>query len=185
MHYSEFDLPTELILISLVVVVWAALLMRAVIFFRLQSAGVRPLYPDSWNVAQCRALERFRLLIGLALVPLWAVYLFVVPSMPTNWPFGYLEGITLISMLSVSYAWALLLAARNWKGFDAFPRSFLLIIGFLVLWWGTAFSAIGWMLAEASAPPPFRVFPAGVYAEREMPRLILTAGYFSYKTDRS
>ena len=162
MHYRDIDFLTQVILIGVVVVVWAALLIRAAIFFRLESAGVPPLYPDSWNVAQCRALERFRLLIGLALVPLWAVYLFVVPSMPTNWPFGFLEAISLISMLSVSYAWSLLLAARNWKGLEAFPRSFLLIIAFLVLWWGTAFSAIGWLLAEASAPQPFRVF--GVYA---------------------
>ena len=94
--------------------------------------------------------------------------------MPTNWPFGYLAAVTLISMLSVSYAWAVLLAARNWKGLDAFPRSFLLIITFLLLWWGTAFSAIGWMLAEASAPQPFRIF-TGVYAEREMPRLVQAA----------
>ena len=172
MHYRDIDFLTQVILIGVVVVVWAALLIRAAIFFRLESAGVPPVYPDSWNVAQCRALERFRLLIGLALVPLWAVYLVVVPSMPTNWPFGFLEAISLISMLSVSYAWSLLLAARNWKGLEAFPRSFLLIIAFLVLWWGTAFSAIGWLLAEASAPQPFRVF--GVYAEREMPRPIQT-----------
>ena len=73
MHYSELTMPTQLSLISLVFAVWAGFLMRAVIFFRLESAGIRPLYPDSWKVAQCRALERFRLLIGLALVPLWAV----------------------------------------------------------------------------------------------------------------
>ena len=162
MHYRDLDFLTQLVLIGVVVVIWAALLIRSAIFFRLERAGIPALYPDSWNVAQCRALERFRLLIGLALVPLWAVYLVVVPSMPTNWPFGFLEAISLISMLSVSYAWSLLLAARNWKGLEAFPRSFLLIIAFLVLWWGTAFSAIGWLLAEASAPQPFRVF--GVYA---------------------
>src|SRR5258706_12598175 len=56
--------------------------------------------------------------------------------------FGYCS-VSLISMLSVSYAWTLLLAARDWKAFNAFPRSFLLIVTFLVLWWGTAFSAIG------------------------------------------
>jgi hypothetical protein len=150
--------------------------MRAVVFFRHESAGIRPLYPDSWNEAQCRALERFRLLIGLAIIPLWAVYLFIVPSMPTNWPFGYLEVMSLICMLSVSYAWVVLLAERNWKRLDGFPRSFLRIITFLVLWWGTAFTAIGWMFAEASAPRPFHIF--GVYAEREMPRLIRTTGYF-------
>jgi hypothetical protein len=170
MHYSDLDLSTQLGLRMLVVVLSAGLLMRAVMFFRFESAGLRPLYPDSWNVAQCRTLERFRLLIGLGLVPLWAVYLFIVPSMPTKWSFGYLHVISLIAMLSVSYAWAVLLAARNWKRLDAFPRSFLLIITFLVLWWGTAFSAIGWMLAEASTPPKVHMF-SGVYAAREMPGL--------------
>ncbi len=174
MHYRNLDFLTQLILIGVVVVVWAALLIRAAIFFRLESAGIPPLYPDSWNAAQCRALERFRLVIGLALIPLWAVALFVVPSMPTNWPFGYLEATLLILMLSVSYAWSLLLAARDWKGLDAFPRSFFLLGVFLVLWWGIAFTAIGWMLAEASAPHRFRIF-SGVYAEREMPRPIQTA----------
>jgi hypothetical protein len=79
-------------------------------------------------------------------------------------------------MLSVSYAWAVLLAARDWKRLDALPQSFLVIIAFLVLWWGTAFSAIGWMLAEASTPPTVHMF-SGVYAEREMPRLIWTTEY--------
>src|SRR5260370_9562909 len=60
--------------------------------------------------------------------------------------------VSLISMLSVSYAWPLLLAARDWKAFDAFPRSFLLIVTFLVLWWGTAFSAIASLLARATRP---------------------------------
>jgi hypothetical protein len=173
MHLSDLDLPTQLGLISLVFVLWAGFLMRSVIYFRRESAGIRPLYPDSWNVAQCRTLERFRLLIGFALIPLWAVYLLIVPSMPSRWSLAYLEVIALISMLSVSYAWAVLLATRNWKGLDALPQSFLLIITFLVLWWGTAFSAIGWMLAEASTPRPIRTF-SGVYAEREMPLLIQT-----------
>ena len=169
MHLSDLDLPTQLGLISLVFVLWAGFLMRAVIYFRRESAGIRPLYPDSWSVAQWKG----RLLIGFALIPLWAVYLLIVPSMPSRWSLAYLEVISLISMLSVSYAWAVLLAARNWKGLDALPQSFLLIIAFLVLWWVTAFSAIGWMLAEASAPPPIRIF-SGVYAEREMPLLIQT-----------
>jgi hypothetical protein len=178
MGHTDLNFPTQLILIGVVLVVWAAFLMKSVIFFRLESAGIRPSYPGSWNVGQCRTLERFRLLIGLALVPLWAIYLFVVPSMPTNWPFGFLEAISLISMLSVSYAWALLLAARDWKRLDAFPRSFLMIIAFLVIWWGFAFTAIAWMFAEASAPQPFLLYSTSAYAEREMPRLIQTAGYF-------
>jgi hypothetical protein len=177
MHYSDLDLSTQLGLLILVVVLSAGFLMRALVFFRLESAGLPPLYPDSWNVAQCRALERFRLLIGLGLIPLWGVYLFIAPSMPANWSFGYLgQLISLIAMLSASYAWIVLLAARNWKRLDALPQSFLLIIAFLVLWWGAAFSAIGWMLAEASTPPKVHMF-SGVYAAREMPRFVWTAGY--------
>jgi hypothetical protein len=169
MHYSDLDLSAQLGLLMLVVVLSAGFLMRTLVFFRLEIAGLRPLYPDSWNVAQCRALERFRLLIGLGLIPLWGVYLFIAPSMPANWSFGYLgQVISLIAMLSASYAWIVLLSARNWKRLDVFPRSFLVIIAFLVLWWGTAFSAIGWMLAEASTPPPIRIF-SGHYAQRDVP----------------
>jgi hypothetical protein len=177
MQNPDLDLSTQLGLIGLIVALSAALLIRAVVFSRLESAGIRPLYPDNWNVAQCRALERFRAVIGLALIPLWAVYFFIVPPMPTNWPFRYLEVISLISMLAVSYAWAVLLAARNWKRLGAFPQSFLLIITFLVLWWGTAFSAIGWMLAEASTPQPIHMYSNRVYAERAVPRLIRITGY--------
>ncbi|MGY4506358.1 hypothetical protein ACVWYH_010315 [Bradyrhizobium sp. GM24.11] len=168
MHYSDLDLSTQFSLISLIVVAWAGFLMRTVIFFRDERAGVRPLYPNSWNATQCRALERFRLLIGFGLITAWAAYLFVVPSMPPK--FEYLAVISLISMLSVNYAWAVLLAARNWSRLEAIPHSFLVLITFLVLWWGTAFSAVGWMLAEASAPPPFHAVPLGFYADREMPR---------------
>ena len=174
MHYSDLELSTQLGLVSLVVVLWVGLVMKAKAFSRRESAGIRPLYPESWNAAQCRTLERFRLLIGLALIPLWAVYLFIVPPTPANWSFAFLEVISLISMLSISYAWTVLLAVRSWKRLDALPQSFLLTIVFLVLWWGTAFSAIGWMLAEASTPRPVHVF-SGVYAEREMPRLIQTS----------
>ena len=175
MHYSDIlDVPNQLSLIILIVVLSAGFLMRAGVFFRLQSAGLRPLYPDSWNVTQCRTLERFRRLIGLSLIPLWAVYLFIILSKPTNWSYGYLQVISLISMLAISYAWAVLLALRNLKGLDALPQSFLLIIAFLVLWWGTAFSAIGWMLTEASTPPRIHVF-SGVYAEQEMPRPVQIA----------
>jgi hypothetical protein len=166
MRYADSDPSTQLILISLVIVVGSALLIRATIFFRFERAGIHPLYPASWNAAQCKALESFRLLLGLALIPLWAAYLFVAQSIRINWPLGYFDLISLISMLSVSYAWTILLATRNWKVLEALPHSFLVMVVFLVLWWGAAFSAIGWMFAQASAPPPFHGFPSGVYAER-------------------
>jgi hypothetical protein len=181
MEYGELNFLTEFILVGVVVVVATALLIRAAVFFRLERSGIVPSYPNSWNLTQCRALERIRLLIGLLLVPLWVVFLFVIPPMATNWSFGILEAISLISMLSVSYAWALLLAARDWKWLDAFPHSFLLTITFLAFWWGTAFTTIGVIFAEASAPRSFQVF--GVYAEREMPRLIRTTGLAAFFPD--
>ena len=177
MRYAELDPSTQSMLAGLVVVIWAAFLTRAVVFFRRERAGIRPLYPDSWKVAQCRALERFRLLIGLALIPSWAIYLSIALPIPLNPRFGNinLEVLLLISMLSVSYAWILLLAPRNWKRLDALPRSFMLMIAFLVLWWGTAFSALGWMFAAVSAPPSFHMFSYGAYAEQEMPLMLRKA----------
>jgi hypothetical protein len=168
MYYSDLDLTTQTSLIGLTVVVGAGFLIRAMVFFRHEIRGIRPLYPNSWNAAQCQALERFRLLVGLGLVTLWAAYLFVVPWMLPKWPLKYLEVISLIAMLSISYAWAVLLASRNWTRFDALPRSFLVIFAFLVLWWGTAFSAVGWMLTEASARPSIHLIPPGVYAAQGM-----------------
>jgi hypothetical protein len=172
MDYSDMNLSTQLGLISLIVVVGAGFLVRTVIFFRRENAGTRPQYPNGWNEKQCLALEQFRLLIGLGLVTLWAAYLFFVPWVSPESSLGYLEVMSLVSMLSASYAWAVLLDARNWTRFDVMPRSFLVITVFLVLWWGTAFSAIGWVLTEASAQQPFRAVPLGVYADKEVSCLI-------------
>src|SRR5437763_11642836 len=135
MDYSDSELQGQIVLASLVVLIGAAFLLRAVIFLRRESAGIRPLYPNSWEDDQRRTLEQIRLVIGLSLVPLWAAYLYLTPLTPRNWRF---EVIHLMIMLLVSYAWTLLLAARNLTQLDAFPRSFLLMIAFLVLWCGAA-----------------------------------------------
>ncbi|MBR0939100.1 hypothetical protein [Bradyrhizobium jicamae] len=166
MHYSEFNMPTQFGLIGLIVVVGAGLLTRTAFFFRHERTGVRPLYPSNWNATQCRTLERFRLLIGLGLATLWATYLFVVSSMPPNRQYEYLAAILLIMMLSVSYAWAVLLSARDWSRLNAIPHSFTLLIALLVVWWGTAFSAIGWTLTEASTAQELPGISDGVYADR-------------------
>jgi len=163
MNYLDLDLSIQLSLFGLTAVVWAGFLTRTVEFVRLERAGVHPRYPESWNSTQRLALERFRLLIGIGLIMLWAAYLFAAPS---RRPLEYLG---MISMLSVSYAWAVLLATRNWSKLEALPRSFLLVITFLALWWGTAFSAIGWMLTDATARPSIHLIPPGVYAVHEIP----------------
>jgi len=82
MHYSDLSLSTQLGLISLIGVLSAGFFAKALVFCRHESAGLRPLSPDSWNPAQCQTLERLRLLIGLGLIPLWAVYLLIDRSAP-------------------------------------------------------------------------------------------------------
>jgi hypothetical protein len=166
MDYSDSELQGQIVLVSLVVLTGAAFLHRAVIFLRHESAGLRPLYPDGWKDDQRRTFERIRLVIGLSLVPLWAACLSLTPLTPRNWRF---ELILLMLMLLVSYGWTLLLAPRNLKQLNAFPQSFLLMIAFLVLCFGIAFPAIGWMLTEASASPPsIHIIPPGVYAMRDI-----------------
>jgi hypothetical protein len=162
MRYEDL---TEIFLISVLAIVWMAFFTRAGVFFRREKAGAHPPYPDSWNAGQRIVLEKFRLWVGLGLVPLWAVFFYIRPILTTNSPFERLEMLSLLAMLSMSYAWVLLLAPRNLKWLDTFPRSFALMIAFLVLWWGTAFTAVGWMFVEAAASTPMRLIPyGGVFA---------------------
>jgi hypothetical protein len=164
MRHPDLSLSTQLVLIGALAVVLVGFLTRAAVFFRREKAGLRPLYPTAWSAAQCRALEYFRSLVGLALILLWGAFLFIAPSMPTNWPFGYLEMISLISLLLISNAWVLLIVPRNWKMLGAFSRSFWLTISFLMVWWVSMFAATGWMFVKASASPPAKVVPVGVFA---------------------
>jgi hypothetical protein len=159
---------TQLILIGLLAVVWAAFVTRVVIFFRREYAGVRLVYPSAWTALQCRALEYFRRVVGLALIPLWVIYLLIAPSVPAGW-LEYVEVISLISMLVISYAWVILLTPSDWRKLDAFPQSFWLTIAFLMIWWGMAFTAVGWMFAEASASPPLRTYSGVFAAQSDIP----------------
>jgi cytochrome bd-type quinol oxidase subunit 1 len=161
MDYFDSELQGQIVLAGLVVLTGAVFLLRAVIFLRRESVGDRPLYPDSWKEDQRRTFEQIRSVIGLSLVPLWGAYLSLTPLTPRSWRF---ELTLLMLMLLASYAWTLLLAPRNSKQLDAFPRSFFRMIAFAVLCCGTAFAAIGWMLTEVSARPSIHIIPPGVYA---------------------
>jgi hypothetical protein len=174
----------QYLLIGLLAVAFATLLTRAMIFYHREKARIRPIYPSGWSAVECRTLEHFRTLIGVALIPVWGAFLFnapsvatitspngiywhspllgftlfITPSVPPNWPFGYyLNVIFLILLLLISNAWALLLIPQNWEKFGAISRSFRITFTFLVVWWTVTFTAAGWMLAtvaKASAPPP-------------------------------
>jgi hypothetical protein len=163
MRYANLSPSTQLLLIGLIALLSASLFTRAVVFFFRENTGVRPIYPGTWSQAQCRALENIRLLIGLALISFWGLFFFLAPSLPTNWPFGYLHAIFFIILLLISNAWVLLLIPRDWKKFGAISRSFWITIAFLVIWWGAIFTATGWMFSKASAPPVLHAL-SGVYA---------------------
>ena len=171
MPYADHLSPSaQFLMIGLLVVAFGAFLARAILFARREYAGIRPVYPGAWSAAQCRSLEYFRLLVGLALIPLWGFFLFIAPSMTTNWPFAYTELISLVLLLLISNAWLLLLVPRNWEKFGAISRSFWITMTFLVVWWGVMFTATGWMFAKASESPPLRSL-SGVYAAQGWPSL--------------
>jgi len=173
MPHADLSLSTQFLLVGLLAVALAAFLTRAMVFFHREKAGVRPIFPSAWSVAQCRTLESFRLLVGFALISLWGSFLFIAPSVPTNWPFGYLDVIFIIWLLLISNAWVLLLVPRNWEKFGAISRSFWITITFLVVWWGVTLTVTGWMFAKASASPPMNGF-SGVYAAQGLPSLART-----------
>ena len=172
MRYADhLSSSTQLLLCGLVIVAFAAFLTRAVVFARREYKGIRRVYPSTWSTAQCQCLEYFRLLVGLALVPLWMYFYLFAPSMQANWPSKYLDVLFLIFLLLISNAWSLLLVPGNWQKFGAISRSFWITIAFLVIWWGVTFTATAWMFTKASAPPPpppLRSF-SGIYAAHALP----------------
>jgi hypothetical protein len=162
MRFADLSLSIQIASTAALAIVFAAFFTRAVVFFRRASGGQQPHYPNAWTAAQCKTLVYFRLLLGLALVPLWGLLCFTLPLAPTNWPF---ELLALISMLLMSHAWVVLLIPRGWKNHDAFAPSFWLTLAFLVAWWGTMFTATWWILAKASSPAPYHILPGHYYAD--------------------
>jgi len=158
----------QFILVGVLIVVWIALLIRTTAFIRFRIAGAILLYPESWKPSQCRTLEKVRLAIGVALLPLWTVYLQAATAMEIFAGAKNLEAIALIAMISLCYAWTLLLPPRDLRKLDLIPQSFLMVVLFLALWWGAAFSALGWMFTSTLArplPTPIGI-PGRAYAGR-------------------
>ena len=80
MCYADRSPFSQLVLMAVLTIALAAVLGRAILFIRREYAGVRQSCPHSWTRAQCRALECFRLLVGIALFPLRGAFLFLAPS---------------------------------------------------------------------------------------------------------
>ena len=162
--HVEISPLIQIILAGLLVGASASLLMRAVVFLSRERSGMRPVYPRTWSKAQCRFLESFRLLVGLALILFWGAFLSIIPTVQTKWSFGDELSVALvILLLLISNAWVLLLLPRNWEKFGALSRSFSIVITFLFVWWAVTFTATSWLFAAASASSRLHSV-SGVYA---------------------
>jgi hypothetical protein len=155
------------LLIGLLAIFCLALLTRALISFYRKMTGVRSIYPVTWSAAQCRTPEYFRLLVSLALIPLWGSFLFFASSMRNDWAFGHLTLFFVILLLWISDAWVLLLIPRNWQKFGVISRSFRITITLLIAWWLTTFTTTEWILVNVLKPPSDLI--SGAYAGQEPP----------------
>jgi hypothetical protein len=172
MYGAELSPSGHFLLIGLLAITCSALLTRAIIFFRCQMAGTRPIYPATWRAAECRAFEHFRLLVGLALILLWGSFLLSAPSIRKDLAFGHLDLFFFIFLLWISDAWVLLLIPRNWQRFGAISRSFRITIMFLIAWWLATFTVTEWMIAKVSEPPSDLI--SGAYAAQDAPLSLAT-----------
>lgn len=161
MRFAELPMGLQVFSTAILASFLAALVVRALMFIRGMRAGQRPNYPSGWSREQCKAFERFRLVLGLLLIPAWGLSLYIVPLAPTNWPFGLMA---LISTIVASHAWVVLLIPRGWKGLGAFSPTFGVTMLFLVTWWATMFLVGGWIFAKASSPPQPWGLPGPIYA---------------------
>jgi hypothetical protein len=161
MRFENLPLALQLFSTAILALFLAALVVRALMFIRRTRAGQRSNYPSGWSAEQCKAFERFRLVLGMLLIPAWGLSLYLIPLAPRNWPFGFMAP---ISTIIASHAWVVLLAARGWKSVGAFSPTFGATMLFLVTWWATLFLVGGWIFAKASAPPPPRGLPGPIYA---------------------
>jgi hypothetical protein len=158
----EISPPTQLVLIGLVAVTTASLFLRTIVFFRREKRGVRSTYPSAWTMTQCRAIEQFRLLVGLGLLSLWGTFFFIAPAIETSRA-NHVVIAFVVLLLLISNAWLLLILPRSWERFGAVSRSFSVAMTFLLIWWGITFTATGWLLAKAAATPRLHTI-SGVYA---------------------
>ena len=162
MLHPDLGLREQAILLFLIGAMLAAMGARLCMLYRLERAHVAPQLPHSWSIAQRETLQRIRWYIGLGLIWFWAMYCVVRPSFPTNWPFSYVEALSLIALTAMSYAWVLLLVPRNLQRLDALPRSFAIFLAFLLVWWSAAFCLIIWLLTSAAHTPALFLVPSNV-----------------------
>ena len=168
MHYKNLDFLTQVVLSSLVTVLVGAALIRAgaVLYRKMMQIPLR--YPRSWTSAERRLMERFRLGIGVTLTAFWAAYFLAVPLMPTNWPFGFFEALSMAVLLLLTNAWIMLLLPRDWGAPGALTARFVVTITALALWWGVMFGGTAWILAAATSKQAPRLIGGPTVASAEL-----------------
>src|SRR5262245_30407776 len=118
MRYKDLDFSTQILLIAVLVILLSIVMIRSVTFLYRNAAGVPQRYPRTWTSLQCQTMNGFRVIVGLTLGALWIALLNVAPQMPTNWPFGFLESLSLAALLLLTHAWILFILPRDWERLD-------------------------------------------------------------------
>jgi glucose/arabinose dehydrogenase len=179
MRLTDFSPSIQLILFGLLAVALALPLIRVLVFIYREKLGVLTTYPKNWSAAQCRALEWFRLLVGLGLIPLWGSFLFIA-----HWPLEFWDLFYFIVLLLITSVWIRLLDQRIWEKSGGRPRSFLRTITFLTVWWGVVFTVTEWMLAPSVlAKLSNRTGPQTPLASSSNSLLEGTAAHGDWRTD--
>jgi hypothetical protein len=153
-QYQNLEFTTQVVLTSLVMVLVGAALIRAGALLYRKMMRILLRYPRGWTSAQCRLMDRFRLGVGVTLTAFWAAHFLAVPLMPTNWPFGLFEMLSITVLLLLTNAWIMLLLPRDWGALGVLTARFAVTITVLGLWWGLMFGGTAWMLATATTKPP-------------------------------
>jgi len=160
MRYADSDPSAQIILISLVIVCRVSLVIKGGESFSGSKGWNSPALSGQ---LECRAMQS----AGELSAPAWpCAYtsmggLFVVaPSIRTNWPLGYFEP-DIVNFHAVGKAThgpsSRSPQLEGTGGASALIPGDGCIPCSLV---GSSILAIGWMFAQASAPPPFHGFPA-------------------------
>lgn len=153
MQYRNLELSTQVLLVGLLLVLTASMLMRGGVVLWRKLAQVPHIYPRSWTAPQCRLMNRFCVVVGMVVGALWLALFTVVPKMPTNWPFGFLEATSLVVLLFLTNAWLILVLPRDWGALGALTERFVATLVMLATWWTLMIGGTAWMLAKASSTP--------------------------------
>lgn len=153
MQYKNLEFITQVVLVSLVMVLLGSAFIRAGAVLYRKAMRIPHRYPRDWTAHQCRLMDRFRLGVGLILTAFWIAQYFAVPLMPTNWPFGFLEAVSVTVLLSLTNAWIVLLLPRDWGQLGVLTSRFAVTMIALALWWALMFGGTAWMLTAATTKP--------------------------------